>query len=122
MATPQKSLSCAPAHAANMAADLGQHVIVLGVSANAREIMEELGNVLDHDQDAIEILARDGQIAFFRTTLEDAETLFFDLQRNRTHSHPGSRINVQFAVYGPMGMIHHWLGRPADELQTALAA
>ncbi len=118
MAKPQKFISCTPAEAATTAMDLGQHVVVLGVVASRREIEAEFGNILDHDEDAMKLIAREGRIAFFRTSLEDAETLYFDLQRNRTHVHPNSRLSVQFAVYGPTGLVHHWLG----QAPTALAA
>src|SRR3546814_7658467 len=74
----------------------------------------EFGNFLDHDDDIITALAKEGRIAMFRTSLEDAETIYFDLQRNRTHVHPGSRLSVQFALYGPSGLIHHWLGHSAE--------
>src|SRR3546814_14826561 len=95
MAAPQNILSCTPSEAAAIAADIGQHVIVLGVVASARDIRAEFGNFLDHDDDIITALAKEGRIAMFRTSLEDAETIYFDLQRNRTHVHPGSRLSVQ---------------------------
>ena len=122
MAAPQKTISCTPSEAAAIAAEFGQHVIVLGVVAARHEIAIEFGNFLDHDEGAIAALAKEGRIAFFRTSIEDAETVYFDLQRNRTHIHPDSRLSVQFALYGPLGLIHHWLGQPADAAPTALAA
>lgn len=121
MVAPQSIRSCTPAEAASIAADIGQHVVVLGVVATKAEIAKEFGNLLGHDDDSIALLAKQGQIAFFRTVLEDAETVYFDLQRNRSHVHPDSRLSVQFALYGPSGLIHHWLGHPAD-VPTALAA
>src|SRR3546814_5884442 len=80
---PQNILSCSPSEAAAIAADIGQHVIVLGVVASARDIRAEFGNFLDHDDDIISALAKEGRIAMFRTSLEDAETIYFDLQRDR---------------------------------------
>src|SRR3546814_16234063 len=82
MAAPQNILSCTPSEAAAIAADIGQHVIVLGVVASARDIRAEFGNFLDHDDDIITALAKEGRIAMFRTSLEDAETIYFDLQRS----------------------------------------
>jgi hypothetical protein len=120
MAHTIQTISCAPAEAAAMAADIGQHVVVLGLIANKAEIAKEFGNLLDHDDDVIALLVKTGKVAFFRTSLEDAETLYFDLQRNRTHVHPDSHVSAQFALYGPSGLIHHWLGHAAAP--TALAA
>lgn len=120
MAHAIQTISCAPAEAAALAADVGQHVVVLGVIASKAEIVREFGNLLDHDDDIIASLAKNGQVAFFRTSIEDAETIYFDLQRNRTHVHPESSVSVQFALYGPSGLVHHWLGHAAAP--TALAA
>src|SRR3546814_12235813 len=83
MAAPQNILSCIPSEAAAIAADIGQHVIVLGVVASARDIRAEFGNFLDHDDDIIPALAKEGRIAMFRTSLEDAETIYFRPEERR---------------------------------------
>src|SRR3546814_10400483 len=103
MAAPQNILSCTPSEAAAIAADIGQHVIVLGVVASARDIRAEFGNFLDHDDDIITALAKEGRIAMFRTSLEDAETIYFDLQRNRRSEEHTSEIQslmrISYAVF-----------------------
>src|SRR3546814_1808151 len=63
MAAPQNILSCTPSEAAAIAADIGQHVIVLGVVASARDIRADFGNSLDHDDAIITALAKEGRIA-----------------------------------------------------------
>src|SRR3546814_9097652 len=81
MAAPQNILSCTPSEAAAIAADIGQHVIVLGVVASARDIRAEFGNFLDHDDDIITALAKEGR------------------KIGRAHSELQSLMRISYAVF-----------------------
>ena len=116
--TNQNFISCSAAHAGRLAKTTGRHLILLEAKATASEIEAELGNVLDHDLDAIETLASAGRLAFFRTAIDDATTLFHDLVWNRTRIRPDSLLEVRVRLFLPTGTTHIW-ETPARE---ALAA